>query len=216
MKVSVFTTAIADELNDLEPGHEYDRWPLPKLYNYIQQALQQIKLLEPSLFTVLKTITLREGEAQFLEAEDGELLDIPTMVPADYELLQYFKKPNYCFDPYVPKSYKINPSNSRLWYVFPPVPGGALITVDAVVSKKIPIIVAQDQDIQLPGGDIDKYFNPILDWSLYRAFSKDTESQENLALADKHYKAFYDAFGAVGKMDDKRAAQRMAKGENAQ
>lgn len=214
MLVKTLTDAIADELNDLEPGNEHVHWPLPNLYSYITQALQQIKLLEPVLFSTYKTFVLRPGATQFLPTEYGELLDIADLTRANHELSKYFTKNTVCYDPYVPKSFSIDDSNSRVFYILPPVPQGSSVTVNLFVTETVIPAVSPTQDLQFPGGDIDKYFNQILDWALYRAFLKDTESQANFAKAQGHYKSFYDAFGAQGKLQDRANLAHAAKGED--
>jgi hypothetical protein len=41
----------------------------------------------------------------------------------------------------------------------------------------------------------DPYKSPLIDWVLYRAFSKDLEFAGNRSRADKHYAAFYQGLG---------------------
>jgi len=216
MLVKTLTDAIADELNDLEPGNEHVHWPLPNIYSYITQALQQIKLLEPALFSALKTFVLRPGSTQYLPSEYGQLLDIADLTYAEHELTKYFNKSIACYDPYIPKSFSIDDSNNRVFYILPPVPAGSTVTINVFVTQTVTPVVAQNQDLQFPGGDIDKYFNQILDWALFRAFLKDTESQSNYTRAQGHYKSFYDAFGAKNKLEDRESMMRAAKGEDTQ
>ena len=215
MLVSRITRALGDAANDLEPGNEHVRWPLPFLYEYIYEALEQIKALEPKLFSTLKRLQLQPGSTQMLSVNDAEILDILDITQADHKLLKFFNKNVYCGvnQDYKPTSFSIDDSNSRIFYITPPVPDYPPVFINVFVAQAIQPIVAQAQSIVFPGGDIDRYFSPILDWALFRMWSKDTESTSSQRLASVAYKSFYDFFNVKKTMESAEKAEKAAKGE---
>lgn len=65
------------------------------------------------------------------------------------------------------------------------------IKVEAVYAKR-PAALADDQQELTLG---DQYINQVLDWTLYRAFSKDADYGSSPQRAMQHYQAFATALG---------------------
>lgn len=219
MLVDTLVRSIADELNDLEPGFEYVGWPVERLHDYIRQALWQVAALRPELFTSSQTVTLTPGPYQTLPAGFVKLLDITSNVNADgtpgtpvypssFTLTRSLAGRSCLLAPGGGiGSWAFDPNSQTSFYVNPPVPVAPPTRVRFLGQVPPPAVVAGGT-IAVPGGSIDDYYNPILDWALYRAFMKDTESDTSFRRAEQHYRAHYQFFGVKANMDAFGKAQR--------
>jgi hypothetical protein len=88
--------------------------------------------------------------------------------------------------------------NNAVFYVWPPQPSVPRF-IEIIYSVR-PVIIAD----ALAGTKItiaDYYANALLDYVLYRAFSKDSEYGNQSQESQQHYKAFADAIGLKYKAD---------------
>lgn len=221
MLVKRLTDAIGDELNDIEPGYEHVRWPLPQLFEYIAESLEQIASLKPELFAVSEIVKLYPGAAQPIPSRFSKLLDVPANVnidgsigepvlPANYILTRYFNKPNCLSSTGKVSSFSVDPNNPRVFIVNPPVLGYPPQYVQLLGQTRPQAIASVRDDIEFSGGDAAMYYNAVKDWALYRAFMKDTESQSSLNRAIQHYRGFYQFLNVKIKMDTFNKAQKNA------
>ncbi|WP_261374242.1 phage adaptor protein [Yersinia similis] len=101
--------------------------------------------------------------------------------------------------------YTYNELTPKVYYLFP---GPAEpVDIDAVVAR-IPMAVAINDLADKTPVPIDElYVNPLVDWMLFRSFSKDGEAGANLNLAMQHYQAFSDQLGV--KQNSESFAQQL-------
>jgi hypothetical protein len=219
MLISRLTNAAGDELNDLEPGFEHTRWPLANLFEYIQQALESISVVRPELFTTTRSVRLQPGREQRIPEDFSQLLDVSAntneqgqattpVLPGSYNLLRNFYQRSCADGSGEVTSFSVDASSPRTFYVNPPADEYPAQFVQLRGQLKVEPIASVAINLDFPGGDIAKYYNAILDWVLYRAFMKDTESQSSLARAVQHYKAFYQFLGIKEKVDRANRAER--------
>jgi hypothetical protein len=219
MLVSRLTNAIGDELNDIEPGYEHTRWPLPQLFEYITEALEQIAALKPELFASTEVVRLKPGAAQTVPSSLSKLLDVTTNVnsdgssgdpilPANYTLSRYFNKPSCISSIGKVSSFRVDPNNPRVFYVNPPAEAHPPQFIQLLGQTRPQAIRSTADDIEFSGGDASTYFNAIKDWALYRAFMKDTESQTSMQRAQQHYRGFYQFLNVKVQMDMYNKGQR--------
>ena len=99
---------------------------------------------------------------------------------------------------YVPRSYEFAPENPRMFYVEPPVPSGASVTliVNAVVTPK-----HAELDDKLPIES--RFHNAVIEWMLYRAYSKDIESAHDNQTSQQHLAHFYNILQVSQLADDR-------------
>jgi len=205
MLASDLLHACAHELNDLEPGSEYVRFPQAELIEYLNEALAQLAVLKPTLFRTITTLTLGPGAQQKLPEHIETLEDIvfnlnadgslgAPVLPGAFELERTYGK-GVCpsNDGYAVRSYAVLPSTDGYFYIDPPVPPGTTVRVQAVVQVAPQVITTFDTPIDLPSASPLTYRNAFKDWVLYRAFAKDTESQTSAGNSQAHFKAFYQA-----------------------
>lgn len=193
---------IAKDLNDFELGHEYTRWPQAEILEFVVDAARQIALLKPESASHTDTIELVPGAVQTLPdgchdvsdipfnvSSDGKLKDGPSK--ADYSTLLNVRRP-VCAKAgadFAVVNFAINKDDRHKFYISPPLPDTKPPTVASVkvtcsgigdgfsLSDEIPIHPA--------------YHNSLRDYALYRAYSRDHESQTSLARAREHKTEFY-------------------------
>jgi hypothetical protein len=202
MLASELLRAAATELNDLEPGAEYTRFPEAELCDYLTEALAQLAVLKPGIFRTIMTLTLGQGAQQMLPEGVESLEDIIfninpdgslglPVLPGDFNLERTYGKGVCAIDPYSVRSFSAPPKTDAFYFVDPPVPPGQTVRVQAVVQIVPQVVTTPDTPIDLPNASPLTYRNAFKDWMLYRAFAKDTESQTSAQNSQMHFKSFY-------------------------
>jgi hypothetical protein len=206
MFASELLRAAATELNDLEPGAEYVRFPQDELIGYLNEALAQLAIAKPTLFRTLTTLTLGAGAQQLLPDSIESVEDIifnvnpdgslgAPVLPGAFNLERTYGKGVCITEPYSVRSFASLPSSDQFFFVDPPVPPGTTVRVQALVTLAPQVVTTPETPIDLPNASPLTYRNHLKDWMLYRAFSKDTESQTSATNAQQHFKSFYQAVG---------------------
>lgn len=211
MLASELFDEVGDILNDMEEGFEHLRWPVSDLMKYLNEASSTISLAKPSVFTTVVRLGLGPGSTQRLPDEYTRLLDVlfnvnrdgsegPNVLPGIHELQQAFQKPG-C--PYrgVVETYAAYSGSERFFWVDPPVPPGLPYTpqVEALVIALPPTVTSPDQPLAFPGISAQMYRGALVDWMLYRCYSKDQESASSLQRSEMHFKAYQAYLGlAIG------------------
>lgn len=169
------------------------RWPDTEMLEFINDAQRQIVFLRPEAYAVTGVITAAVGTRQTIPAGGVRLLRVTrnmnqvgnttgkaireaNRLALDSELPGWHAMPgqvevsHFAFD-------QVNP---RTFYVYPPAASGCRI--EAIYSATPPELVgsysasgflSNANSLTLAVGD--QYINPVLDWVLHRAFSKDAE-----------------------------------------
>jgi hypothetical protein len=209
----VLDTALA-ELEDNEPGFEYTRWTKPEMLGYVTAALAALHFYKPDLFNVREEITLRPGDVQRVEAKFARILSLDSNVEANgaegrpiykasHPLTKALYRPSQ-FDPLAPywvRECSVDPDNPRIFYVTPAAPEYPRAKVRGMFVLAVPEITDASQQIDIPTTDSFDWFNAILDYVLFRAFAKDTESNTSRTKSRDHEIAFMNAVGAKTRLD---------------
>lgn len=93
---------------------------------------------------------------------------------------------HYMFDPRLPKEFLVYPpatSDARLEVVYASVPVAHALTEAQLLNPSTAEVIHLD----------DSFANALLDYVMYRAYSKDTEYAANAQRAVAHYQAFQTA-----------------------
>ena len=102
---------------------------------------------------------------------------------------------HFMYDARVPKQFLVYPpalDTAQLEVVYTePALAHALAEADLNPANNNTTVISLD----------DTYAAPIVDWVLYRAFSKDAEHGNNVTRAAAHYAAFTNALGAKNETD---------------
>lgn len=81
--------------------------------------------------------------------------------------------------------------DNEVFYVWPPQPDTQQNYIEIIYSQTPAYLTSINSQISLS----DYYRNPLLDYILYRAFSKDSEFANQAERSQIHYKAFADYLG---------------------
>ncbi|MNG55939.1 hypothetical protein D3C79_140110 [compost metagenome] len=173
------------------------RWPKAELLDYYNDAVRAVIIVRPDAGESSELLTCVAGTKQQLPDGANRLLDITRVAggrvirPVPREALDtqfpdwhlsIGSIEGYCYDEQTP----------RTFYVFPGAVAG--VQLDAVVSRIPAAITLAALDEALVALD-ELYTNPIIEWMLYRSFSKDSQNGANSQLAQQHYQAFNDQLG---------------------
>lgn len=206
MRLKTLIEVIARQLYD----ESFDNWTDKELVRWVEEALETIATVRPDLVGETEEFQLEKGVRQKIpdsaarlvallgvkdeEGDDGiqsdvTLFDVRAMRAAH---------PKWQLDPpsVFARQYAFAENDRRAFYVYPPQPDPAGYAVAEVVPA-----------FDLPAPDDDKYnghevgldgryMRALVDYALYRAYSKDIEAAANAERAQLHFRQFFDALGA--------------------
>ena len=189
------------------------RWPRVELQNWLNEAYLQIVLLRPDANSKTGTFTCSVGTRQILTTGFSSALRLLDVVrnlaitsnrkvirlinrsvlddqrPSWHAETSTVNVQNYTFDSRQPKEF----------FVYPPATTAAQIEVVYADSPGAHTLTAAQLDPTGSSTEVlkidDVYMSAIVDWMLYRAFSKDAEHAANAARAGAHYQAFMSGVG---------------------
>lgn len=173
------------------------RWLDAELLDWINDAQREIVLLKPNSFSSVENLTLAQGTKQTLPAEGLLLLTVVRNVggkavrrvdrnildsenPDWHSVTENNTVEHYIFDEDAPETFWVYPPQTA-------TPG----SVEVIFSRA-------PSDLSILGDTItlnDIYMNVILDYILYRAYSKDTDYAGNSSRASNHYQGFNNSLG---------------------
>lgn len=180
------------------------RWPTTELIDWLNDGQREIVLLKPQASVKNESVQLTTGSTkQSIPAAGVMLIDVARNMgaagstPGDAirvtsrEVLDA-QKPTWHSDANTDgkiKHYMFDPRDPKTFYVYPKAPATAWY-VELIYSAS-PTDCSAGGAIQID----DIYANALLDYVLYRAYSKDAEYAQNAQLAVAHYQAFSNSIG---------------------
>lgn len=194
------------------------RWPVEELVGWLNDSYREIVLARPDANSESGTFTCSQGTRQDLTKASGgfpnalRLLDVVRNVAAtstkrairhiERQILDDQRRgwhaetptvniEHFMFDPRLPRSFLVYPpasSQAQIEVVFSSVPL-AHSAADAADNSTATIRI------------VDSYANAMLDYILYRAYSKDAEYAANAQRAVNHYQAMATALGIKTQTD---------------
>lgn len=193
------------------------RWTVPEMVDHCKDAVRQIILARPDAYSVTRWMTLKAGDSRQvagnIAASDnvdfGSAIFNPTTrllrvtrngstggyapireasrVALDSELPNWHVPPASATG-YRVQHYVFDNISPYTFYVYPAVPSSLLNHQVEIVHSALPDLSGTGESISL--GLPDQYIAPIVDWVLYRAFSKDAEYAGNMERANHHLNSF--------------------------
>jgi hypothetical protein len=173
------------------------RWPKAELLDYYNDAIRAVIIVRPDAGERSELLTCVEGTKQQLPVGANRLLDITRVAggrvirPVPREALDT-QFPDWHFSTGTIEGYCYDEQTPRTYYVFPGAAAG--VQLDAVVSRIPEAVTLAALDEALVTLD-ELYTNPLIEWMLYRCYSKDSQNGANSQLALQHYQAFNDQLG---------------------
>ena len=183
------------------------RWPANELVRYLNDGQREVLIARPDAINKTAVVTLTVGTRQNL--------DVMGLTPAPTKLIEISRNmagqkkavrlvPRQILDAQTPGwhsitptvdilHYTFDPRDPKTFYVYPPASASAQLEL---MYSGVPVDVVEPasgaifSDVLGNLGLPDIYGNAILDYILYRAYSKDSEFAGNSARAASHYAAF--------------------------
>lgn len=199
------------------------RWPAVELLDWLNDGQREIVLLKPQACVKNESVALTAGSTkQVLPASGVMLIDVVRNMGAngttsgdairvvsrevlDAQIPTWHSDANsagkikhFAFDLRDPKTY----------YVYPKAPATAHYV--EIIYSAAPANCTAGGAIQID----DIYSNALLDYVLYRAYSKDAEYAQNANLAVAHYAAFANSLGAKTQNELAQDPSRTVQGIN--
>lgn len=184
------------------------RWPEGELLGWFNDGQREIVMLRPDAYAQRVAHALVNGTRQQIPGAGYQLIKVVRNMGADGNTPGRVvrKVPEEQLDASTPDwhasaasavtlHYTFDIREPKTFYVYPPAI--APNTVELVYSSA-PSPLAAKTDVQLLD---DVYANALLDYVLYRAYSKDAESTANAQRAVAHRTAFEQSLGLKAQAD---------------
>lgn len=198
------------------------RWSLLELQDWLNDAYKEVVIFRPDANAASAVVTLAAGARQRCKDSASinlqnilRVLDVVrnTHASSDKRAIRRTdrrilddQRPTWYSDTqtFTIQHYIYDERNPHEFLVYPPASGGA--TVEIVYSSCPTPHTLSESDLGNAGTDEvikldDIYANCLVDYILYRAYSKDAEYAGNGALATAHYQAFAGAIGTKTTID---------------
>lgn len=190
MGTTVASTLIARAAS-LASDAGYVHWTQNDWLEWLNDGQRAIASLRPSAHVVAQTVNLVAGVLQTLPAAASLLVDIPYNVGGPI-IHRYDRAQLDAENPSWPvatasatvEGYVYDPAHPEVFFVTPPQPG----TPGSVTA----MLATAPADVASVGATIalhDRWVTALLEYMLYRAFSKDDETAD-LTKADRKYNNF--------------------------
>lgn len=190
------------------------RWPVTELQGWLNDAYREIVNLRPDANTQTGTFTCSAGARQVVTDVFSSALRVVEVVRnvaatsdkravrlIDRRMLDEQRRTwydetssvtvqHYMFDPRLPKEFLVYPpatSAAELEVVYSSVPTAHTLSEAQLLDTDTAEVIKLD----------DSYANALLDYMLYRAYSKDAEYAANAQRAVAHYQAMQTSIGVA-------------------
>ncbi|EBG5293759.1 hypothetical protein S483_001330 [Salmonella enterica subsp. salamae] len=212
------TIAVVDVLGRVntqlrDPG--FIRWTKSELLGYFNDAVRAVALKRPDATAAVIPFECAAGVRQQLPESVYQLIDIVgqdsgrVVVPVDRVTLD-------TADPMwrtisgemSAEAYLYNPALPQYFMLYPGVADGVTLEIAASLYPVDVTLEDLDEEDPVAMAISDIFINPVVDWCLYRAFSKDAPGKDD-NLAKQHLQNYNDAMGIKNKVD-KAGAQAKA------
>lgn len=207
--MTIAASSLVRRATDIIMDNTSVRWPVAELVRYLNDAQREVILVRPDAINKTATATLAAGTRQSLDAmaltpAPSKLIEITRNIAATSAQKAVRLVPRQILDAQIPGwhaipgtvnilHYMFDARDPKTFYVYPPALDSAQLEI---MYSAVPTDIAEPADGALHGdvvGEItlpDIYANALLDYILYRAYSKDSEFAGNAARAQSHYAAF--------------------------
>lgn len=181
------------------------RWPQDELLRYLNDGRRELAIHRPDIYSYSTVATLVAGSKQTIPSDGNRFLDAVRNVSAadvigravrvvEREILDA-QVPNWHTETASTslKHFMFDERSPKTYYVYPPASAGHKLEI---VYSRSPVDITT---LQLSSTSVleneDIYAGVLLDYILYRAFSKDAEYAGNLQRSGMHYQMFANSLG---------------------
>lgn len=181
------------------------RWAQAELLRYLNDGRRELAIHRPDIFSSTFVLTLIAGSQQSIPTDGNRFLDAVRNVSAanavgravrvvEREILDA-QLPDWHIETASTslKHFMFDERSPKTFYVYPPAVAGHKLEI--VYSKSPVDITSGDLSSTSILSNEDIYSGVLLDYILYRAFSKDSEYAGNMQRAGVHYQMFANSLG---------------------
>jgi len=181
------------------------RWAQAELLRYLNDGRRELAIHRPDIYSESALVTLVAGTKQSIPAGGNQFLDAVRNVTAAGAIGRAVRVvEREILDAQLPdwhtetastalKHFMFDERSPKTFYVYPPAAAGHKLEV--VYSKSPTDITDQQLSSTSVLESEDIYSGVLLDYILYRAFSKDSEYAGNMQRAAMHYQMFANSLG---------------------
>ena len=169
------------------------RWPANELVDWLNDGQREVVMLHPQAGAVTETVTLDGSDSlQRIPSSGVQFLRLVRNIngrairQVDRDILDSQIPGWHNVTGNEVKHYVYDPMDQRVFYVYPK----ASVAVELVYARA-PSTSSAGGGLSIP----DVYANAVLDYVLYRAYSKDAEATANANLAEAHLRRFNESLG---------------------
>ena len=184
------------------------RWPLAELLGWLNDGQREIVALRPDTFVKIASVALIAGTRQAIPSDGYQLVKITRNmgVSGSTPGKALRKVPHAVLDAQVPNwhsaaaattidHFVFDPRSPKVYFVYPPSTGTT--QVEIVYSASPTDVAAAGNTITLD----DIYSGALMDYIMYRAYSKDFTSAGNPERAAAHRQLFENTLGLKAQAD---------------
>lgn len=174
------------------------RWSDPELLDWLNDGQREVVMLAPQAGSVTVTVNLQAGARQEIPANGMQFLRLTRNIGGrsireTQRALLDSQVPNwYDAEAEDVVHYITDPLEPRVFYVYPQG------------EKPVELVYVKTPDESTSTGALSIpviYANALVDYVLYRAYSKDAEETANRELAMMHYSRFNEGLGMRGQSE---------------
>ena len=197
MKASDVINRVRVLLND-----DGTRWPDSELFYWISDAQRLVGLVRPDSTSASEVVSLVAGTKQTIPSTSFRLLDVMHNIGSDGSTIgraikltdrDQLETQNPYWQTVAQKDevrqYMYDPRTPSIYYVTPPAKASTKIEI--VTQKSPSNITASTDNLAL----IDAYFEVVVNYVMYRAYSKDNEYAANSANANNYLQLVLSTLG---------------------
>ena len=165
------------------------RWPPDELLDWLNDGLRELAVIKPDAKVKRASVSLAAGAKQSLPADGIALLGIETssgvtVTPCQRSALDAFSPSWMARAATTVKHYMLSPADPLEFYIYPAQADTSNTVELSYVAYPDPAVAGGTLDVQ------DKYANALLDYVLFRAYSKDAEFAGSGQMAAAYYQSF--------------------------
>lgn len=193
------------------------RWPATELLGWLNDGQREIVLLKPDAYTRSVATALIAGTKQSIPSDGIRLIEVvrnagtagatpgDVIRSIDGKILNDQVPGWHAVTGAVPTQHFIyDERDPKRFYVYPPQPTPPQFVELVYSASPIDIVIGAVLTID------DVFGNALLDYILFRAYSKDAEYAGRIELAQKHYGLFVQSLGMKSQSDRTISAKPMS------
>lgn len=191
---------LGKQLNDINQV----TWTDESIAEYINSAQQMIVSIRPDAYSIVTTMQLAAGTKQSLPAGATRLLNVKrnmgtdgltpgrAVISSEMESLDLFNfNWHFATQESVIKNFSYNEKSPMTFYVDPPSDGLGWIELSVA---RVPVTITSPTALQNLSVE-DIYYNHVIQWCMFRAYSIEIDSVSSQQRAGYHYQNFMDMMG---------------------